>query len=71
MNNGAYRYEQVRMFKNMELEVIDCDGQRFSNQGMLWIQERLIWIGYLKNTNNRKCLFATLPKDIVRSIALF
>ena len=71
MNNVAYRNEQERMFKNMELEVIDCDGQRFTNQAMLWIEERLIWIGYFKNIKNSKCLFSTLPKDIVQSIALF
>ena len=27
--------------------------------------ERIIWIGFYKNTENNKCLIKTLPKDLV------
>lgn len=30
-----------------------------------WKIVRLIWIGYLKNEKNKKCLFVNLPKDII------
>ena len=33
-----------------------------------WTKERLLWIGFLKNTNNPDCIFGKLPKDIIRSI---
>ena len=36
-----------------------------------WERERLLWIGYLKNYNNEKCWFGTVPKDIVRLIVSF
>ena len=27
--------------------------------------ERIIWIGFYKNTENNKCLIKTLPKDLI------
>ena len=36
-----------------------------------WITKRLIWIAYLKNDDNDKCLFVLLPKDIIRYILSF
>ena len=27
--------------------------------------ERIIWIGFYKNTQNNKCLIKTLPKDLI------
>ena len=27
--------------------------------------ERVIWIGFYKNTENTKCLIKTLPKDLI------
>ena len=36
-----------------------------------WERERLLWIGYLKNYNNEKCWFGTVPKDIIRLIVSF
>ena len=33
-----------------------------------WEMERVIWIGYLKNVQNEKCLLSTMPKDIVRKV---
>ena len=36
-----------------------------------WDQERIIWIAFLKNENNKQCLIDTLPKDIVNHILRF
>ena len=33
-----------------------------------WKYERLLWIAYLKNENNKKCLLASMPKDIIKQI---
>ena len=33
-----------------------------------WNIERIIWIAFHKNVNNKHCLFAKLPKDLVRKI---
>ena len=38
---------------------------------ILWDQERTIWIGFLKNENNSKCLIQQLPKDILNHILSF
>ena len=27
--------------------------------------ERIIWIGFYKNNDNKKCLIKTLPKDLI------
>ena len=42
---------------------IDDDGQ--------WNIERLIWIAFYKNIDNKDCLFATLPKDLTKIIIRF
>ena len=36
-----------------------------------WNFERLIWIGFYKNMQNEKCLFAILPKELVKYILDF
>ena len=36
-----------------------------------WKIQRLLWIGYTKNVDNRKCPFATLPKDVISYIIKF
>ena len=36
-----------------------------------WQIERLIWIGYEKNSDNDKCLIAKLPKDLVKKCLSF
>ena len=36
-----------------------------------WKIERLIWIGYEKNSDNDKCLIAKLPKDLVKKCLSF
>ena len=33
--------------------------------------ERIIWIGFYKNTQNNKCLIKTLPKDLIIEILYF
>ena len=33
-----------------------------------WDYIRLIWIAYLKNTNNSKCLLSSMPKDVIKHI---
>ena len=36
-----------------------------------WCQERLIWIAFWKNEDNKQCLLGTLPKDIINHILRF
>ena len=36
-----------------------------------WIYQRLIWIGFYKNSKNENCLIDLLPKDIVSYILIF
>ena len=36
--------------------------------GLSWEMERMIWIGFYKNENNKKCRIQLLPKDIVKVI---
>ena len=36
-----------------------------------WNNERIIWIGFVKNENNDKCYLAQMPKDIIRHILKF
>ena len=44
----------------------------FSNYGFIdWKIERLIWIAFLKNDENDKCLIKKLPKDIVKHVMKF
>ena len=37
-----------------------------------WTIERVIWIGYIKNEQNKKqCKLAMLPKDVINHILKF
>ena len=36
-----------------------------------WKYVRLLWIAYLKNENNKQCLFTKLPKEIINKIVTF
>ena len=36
-----------------------------------WRYERLIWIGYEKNIDNKSCLLALLPKEVIKLILKF
>ena len=36
-----------------------------------WEKQRIIWIGYLKNDENKQCLLAKLPKDLIKVILSF
>ena len=51
--------------EDMQLFYISLKSRRVD-----WKIERLVWIGYCKNTNNDKCLLVHLPKDIVKKILL-
>ena len=33
-----------------------------------WSQARIIWIAFHKNRENKKCLIANLPKDVVNHV---
>ena len=33
-----------------------------------WTQERIIWIGYHLNTQNKQCFIKDLPKDVILEI---
>lgn len=37
----------------------------------MWMQERVIWIGFQKNINNQSCYIARLPKVIVSKILTY
>ena len=36
-----------------------------------WTWQRIIWIGYHKNSENKQCLFGKLPKDMIKTILCF
>ena len=36
-----------------------------------WNQARIIWIGFYKNQDNKKCFIAKLPKDIVKQLFVY
>ena len=42
--------------------------QRSSFASLHWLTIRLIWIAFLKNDDNDKCLIKFLPKDVVKYI---
>ena len=44
------------MFWQLQLNLCAC---------VKWEIERLVWLGYLKNSDNAMCLFDSLPKDII------
>ena len=48
-------------------------GMEFLLSGIPWNSERILWIGFKKNTNNNKCIFANkqFPKDILLHILSF
>ena len=43
----------------------------FIAKGMPWLQERILWIGFIKNKKNSACIIKQLPKDILLLIIQF
>ena len=41
---------------------------KLSFETSLWVIERVIWIGYIKNESNDQCCLSKIPKDIVKYI---
>ena len=56
--------------KEKETHVDMYNGYGFV-QPIKWKYERIIWIGYEKNSDNDKCLIAKMPKAIVKHIVSF
>ena len=48
-----------------------CDKLTFDLAICDWNQARLMWVGHLKNKNNKKCLVRLLPKDVIKYILQF
>ena len=46
-------------------------GIKIPSISIAWKQERLIWIGHLKNDENKQCLFQYIPKEIIQHILSF
>ena len=70
MNAGMMNHDlvSVRIFLSTGIK----DYQSLQKYGVFeWKIHRLLWIGYQKNIDNKKCHFSELPKDVINFIITF
>ena len=71
INNSAFflcGMTNLSNCNNLDWQLISID---ISNKYYLWNICRLLWIGYHKNLQNKKCYIALLPKEVIQYISLF
>lgn len=64
---NGYNYE-IYFFPIYKKSAKQIGGKMIIRLNSEWRQQRIIWIGFLKNETNNKCLIKYLPKDIVKLI---
>ena len=67
-DNKIYLFGRQKMNK----QETKCFCWHFNVESHLkWSQQRIIWIAYYKNGNNKHCLMYKLPKDLIKQIVTY
>ena len=66
-NIAKYKAQEwMRFINDYKIDWDDICPLRFD-----WEKQRIIWIGYCKNSQNKQCLLGKLPKDMITTILSF